>query len=97
MRYTRMWAALCVSAAFALTLDANAGFRCRDGNLVNEGDSVAYLLDKCGDPLYKSDIRDNKGRFLGEQFFYRDRIDPAWLYTVNVVNGKVTKVETGRQ
>jgi hypothetical protein len=35
---------------------ANADFRCRDGNLINTGDSMLYLLNKCGSPMSQSDL-----------------------------------------
>ncbi len=88
---------LCVLVALALPLTANAGFRCQDGNLILEGDSAAALLNKCGKPLYQSNIVNREGYVIGQRFTYQDRIDNSWIYVVDTVDDKVTKIEARRQ
>ena len=84
---------LCLLAAIAVPLTANAGFRCQDGNLVLEGDSAAALLSKCGSPMYQSNIVDQKGNVTGQRYTYQDRIDNSWLYVVDTRDDKITKIE----
>ncbi|AUB84308.1 hypothetical protein THSYN_27480 [Candidatus Thiodictyon syntrophicum] len=76
---------------------ANADFRCRDGNLINTGDSMSYLMNKCGSPMSQSDLVNNFGAVIGQRLRYEDRNDSSWVYVVDIYSGKVTRVVTERQ
>lgn len=88
---------LCVFVTLALPFTANAGFRCQDGNLILEGDSAAALLSKCGKPLYQSNIVNREGYVIGQRFTYQDRIDNSWIYVVDTIDDKITKIDARRQ
>jgi hypothetical protein len=52
---------------------AAAGLRCGN-DLVQRGDSIVHVRQKCGDPLHQADLVNDRGKVIGTVLYF----DPGY-------------------
>jgi len=84
--------------------ESDAGSTCDKGRALHVGDTIAEVVQKCGEPLYK-DIREDEVRqAIGTDTEHRVTVvieewtynfgSLAWIYLLRFENGKLVDIET---